>query len=142
MWQILGYTTQVQNQKNSTFSIQRLNLIDKMRYMKINADCSKHGFYLMVSIFRKETCKNKMQIGFKFLNWFEVLFKFSKFIYIPILEETAEDKIILNHLLIHLSDFIFNALVNLYVWFHTSSYVFHSRRIYIYHFSYNLIYLF
>jgi len=70
MGPIFGYTTQVQNQKNSRFPIHRLNLIDRMRYMKINADYSKYGFYLMVSIFRKEAFKNKLQIGFKFLNWF------------------------------------------------------------------------
>lgn len=28
-------------------------LIDRMRYSKINADCSKHGFYLMASILEK-----------------------------------------------------------------------------------------
>ena len=41
-----------------------------MRYMKINIDYGKHAFYLMVSNFREEAFKDKMQICFKFLKWF------------------------------------------------------------------------
>lgn len=59
------------SKKNSRFFIHRLNLIDRMRYMKTNADYSKHGCYLMVSIFRKEVFRNKMQIGFKVLTGFK-----------------------------------------------------------------------
>lgn len=31
---------------------------------KIHTDCDTHGFHLMVSIFRDEAFKNKMQMGF------------------------------------------------------------------------------
>lgn len=41
-----------------------------MRYEKKNADCDKHDFYLIVSIFREEAFQDKMQIGFKFFNCF------------------------------------------------------------------------
>lgn len=67
MGHIIGYTTPVQNQKlNERFSIH--GLTERMRHMKIKADFGKHGFYLMVSIFREEAFKNKIEMGFKFLN--------------------------------------------------------------------------
>lgn len=63
-YQVTQHNFKIQNQVD--FPIHGLNLTDRMRYVKINEDCGKHGFYLAVSIFRKEGFKNKMQMGFKF----------------------------------------------------------------------------
>lgn len=63
-YQVTRHKFKIQNQVD--FPVHGLNLIDRMRYVKINEDCGKRGFYLVVSIFRKEVSKIKCKWALNF----------------------------------------------------------------------------